>query len=1114
MITVSEIHDLVSGRKKFPPVACAWTGATVEELAPAGAVACIVNGAVVKAGSVEWRNIPPDGSALCYIVAEGAATAIGLSITALSVFGQISAGTATWVTLATAAVSAALTTAMYFFGGAAGEPSGGGGGGSSPTYGFDGIPNTIENGRPIPVVYGEHDVGGQYLMAMRQLDGSRAERIKLLLAVSEGPIEAIGNYDSAACIAAGGNANGVDRLTGADIPENIRINGLDARTLDKCEVSIRLGGDTQTPCFGFGRVVQEFEQSNYELDGVRSFEWDTRGPVNVINVLLSLPAGIYKSDKNGKIVRLEEPPEIRVRVYNQDGTTLVQTKTVTFNKKRTTPVFGQITIENLDTAKYHVVVDRTAMIPPAYTKFKLGRKYEDHCYVTSIQEQTYGAPGYAGVALIAIDIQATNQLSGRIQKIVSRIQGRTLQSSDGAAWSGTEAYSTNPAYVAADMFTHPRYGLGNKVAHADLPAAEWKDYADFCDELVDLYTGAAASVGDVVADSDNESDPVITPTITGTYNGSVSGYMKLRIESKTATTATIRRYFYPSDGSATVETNCVFSGVGPTSIAYGLSVTLDDDPAAGTTDPAFNVGDQWRFTVSAAGQQKRFEFNGVFDSAGAAWEQALRVGGMSRAMFLKAGNQILPTLLKDKPASMMFTAGNTIEKTSRVAWLNPDETPNAIRLTIKNAANNFNDAPTVAAIPGLDEGSGDLNLRDMGMIIGVTDIYQARRLAFFHLRAARAHVKTLELEAGVEAIAVQPGDVFLHQDAAPGWCHGGRVVGLSAGNIQLDQSIAFTAGKVYTYLERDLAGPSGGDNDPIDTQDFIASTTTDVLPFAPLFGGSGTGRTYIVGEKSIAEQKFLCQSVSWANGGFGRRVSGVVFEPSVFTDAAEDFDATSFIETPGALPPLATNLAVVETSTEPGVSHLTLTWDAAAGAQGYDVFWTESGDDDFQYGGYTESTTFEHDSELPSGHVLVYAVVTVMPDEQRTLVEAAPTVEHTIARVDDGTDLIDYPDSITLSTVALNVDAGNVYDLDWTDVADRDSYIVSIGTWFGRAEIQDSVTNTCSVVRPRVERRYSIRAVNTTPPPGYYAEREAYIIAAAVAHASYPTLVDGGVLIS
>lgn len=95
---------------------------------------------------------------------------------------------------------------------------------SSATYAWDGIQTNFGQGFPVPWVYGTHAVGGQVIYTdvfATTAGGTIDDRLRIILALCEGPIHAIGNTVATELDGLGGVSGGVP---GAALPSDIRVN--------------------------------------------------------------------------------------------------------------------------------------------------------------------------------------------------------------------------------------------------------------------------------------------------------------------------------------------------------------------------------------------------------------------------------------------------------------------------------------------------------------------------------------------------------------------------------------------------------------------------------------------------------------------------------------------------------------------------------------------------------------------------------------------------------------------------------------------------------------------------------------------------------------------------
>ena len=109
-------------------------------------------------------------------------------------FTWVGAGSLWWGVVKTVIIVASIVAAVYAAVSRPRKPTFGtasvGIDESSPTYGWEGIETTQEIGIPIPIIYGEHKIGGNIINAYIRSNGDK-NYLNVLLGLSEGEIEEI-----------------------------------------------------------------------------------------------------------------------------------------------------------------------------------------------------------------------------------------------------------------------------------------------------------------------------------------------------------------------------------------------------------------------------------------------------------------------------------------------------------------------------------------------------------------------------------------------------------------------------------------------------------------------------------------------------------------------------------------------------------------------------------------------------------------------------------------------------------------------------------------------------------------------------------------------------------
>lgn len=471
-VTKFRVVENLIDQQVISPWCDAGLDETVESMAPDGAVAAVVNAKLVRPSDPEWRRVPPLGARVTFAVTESKPEYL------IPVYGPY-----VWYKDLFTYVKNMFD--MFF-----NRPEAPTGPGGDNTYGFGDIQPTGANGATIPVAYGDHPVAGLIAQQYTEEGEENNQKYEATIILSHGPVDTIGDAGSGTGQA---YTSAQTDLSGSNIPGGTWINGtlVEANHYKNFTTSLRVGATTQTPMAR--RVVRQFPMSFTLKQGADAFTYQTRGVCDAIEVDILFPRGLYKTSATGKPKSLE--CEFQITVTDETAG-LEYDETITVKKKLMRPIYVTRIADRrteapnagdmLAPGRKTVTVEKLSKDRPSSKK----TNSMNEMTVISVKEIQLVPVAFNGLAVVNPKIQASEQLSGGIPSFTWFGKWRKVQTSDGSSWSGTETWSSNPAYICADILTNPNYGLGNWHSYDDLDPAEWKAWADFCDELVDLYTGS------------------------------------------------------------------------------------------------------------------------------------------------------------------------------------------------------------------------------------------------------------------------------------------------------------------------------------------------------------------------------------------------------------------------------------------------------------------------------------------------------------------------------------------------------------------------------------------------------------------------------------------------
>ena len=213
------------------------------------------------------------------------------------------------------------------------------------------------------------------------------------------------------------------------------------------------------------------------------------------------------------------------------------------------------------------------------------------------------------------------------------------------------------------------------------------------------------------------------------------------------------------------------------------------------------------------GQEKRFEFNGVYDSAKSLWDTLSMIGATYRAALYWNGTTVCCFLDTYGSVSQVFNGGNILKGTFKEVFAPWED--RATEITIR-----FEDEEK-------DYETTQLSISDLALIqtrnkvsldaFGTTRASQAWRIATYMLKKNKYIFRTISFDSFVEYLDCSLGDVIEFQHELPDWGDGGRIHSFIEANDEIWVSgLASSLGFLevgFTQNEYDawLAGGDGAE---------------------------------------------------------------------------------------------------------------------------------------------------------------------------------------------------------------------------------------------------------------------------------------------------------------
>lgn len=748
---------------------------------------------------------------------------------------------------------ASIAYTIYSYATASHAPKTGGGLNSSPTYGWDGLQMQVRQGVAVPIVYGEHLLGGNLIEAFISSVADK-NYLNLLIALSEGPISGIMKEDlSGVCATLPIKAVGTISMSGIALEDETFIidtrsyywtpsrygagmasigttaaeactnlitaisadfsnlsatqgagntviitaldGGVAGNSIDFSENSTnmtmnggghlggttagvdgdtpyilindnllsnfkgvswdyRLGTHNQTQIAEFGDVCQIYSMAGLKITDTPYVYTTVDSDVEAFELRFRIPALFASHHGNYYPVTTAATIEHKL----SGGATWINDGEFSVTASSQQPIRRSFRKDKLAAGQYDIRVTRTAA-----TYIPANPNWIEAMYLDNVTEVKYDTLTYPLTALLAVKVLATEQLSGQLPNVLTRIRGREVLNLD----TSVIAWTSNPIYCVNNLMVNSRYGTGDYITQSNVNNDQLILMADHCDEIVgsgsrdcDLCDGVFDAIN---ATSLTDNDHTFVAADVGKYISVISLadstlYANLLITSILATTATGAAGWKLSDGSAA-----------------GL--------------PAI-AGNKWEWG------EKRYQLDLVIDSQNPAFDTINQVCGSFRASPIWSKDAIQLLIDKKTSPSYIFTMGNVIDGSFRHTFQSEKSKPNSIQVDYADKLKKFQKETVDVIDYTAITGGTPIRSRRMSLL-GASRQSQIYREGRYHLYAPKYQDEQVIFKGGIDAIHMLPGDVTKLQHDVFQWGYGGRVVSATTTAVTLDQDITFGDG---TYV--------------------------------------------------------------------------------------------------------------------------------------------------------------------------------------------------------------------------------------------------------------------------------------------------------------------------
>jgi len=508
---------------------------------------------------------------------------------------------------------------------------------------------------------------------------------------------------------------------------------------------------------------------------------------------------------------------------------------------------------------------------------------------TTFQSVTVGVDEafvYPEVALLGLEIPAQADASGGTPEFLIPVEGKLVRVRTGGTTTEpvfSTVFSRNPWWIALDHYLNPR-ALGEFHDQADFDFDNVQEVADYADVNVTDGTAALEPQGSFaynLADSTWEAVFLAEDFPDSWFSGKTVEVNGLGSALEAAG--------WPGDGSEVSIVKISDTTVSQTTPAKNVEFSWPEGlafPPSGTATPSATPGSSFQTKAP------RHRCDIVFDRAdGNAWDALQKIVRAGRGAAISLGSKVRFRAQRPEVPVHVFSEANILEGSLTISGISPEDEFNTAVAEILNETVDWEREPVQRQSDELRDASDFVRVRRKTFRLeGVTSASQAARELDVLLESNAKLRVTISFDAWLDAIDLEPGDVFYFANRLPAWDYGGRLQQDSASEseVRIDLDVTLESGKTYRVAARSAEGlvseavvSSGAGS--YSAGDPISLATS--LDFEPK-----KGDLYVLGEETTTTRLFRITRIGLADQ-FVRRIFAVAYDEDVFEIKPNDVAA-------------------------------------------------------------------------------------------------------------------------------------------------------------------------------------------------------------------------------
>ncbi len=555
---------------------------------------------------------------------------------------------------------------------------------------------------------------------------------------------------------------------------------------------------------------------------------------------------------------------------------------------------------------------------------------QDQAEWRTLQLIGYDEFEYPGVALLAVKMRASDQLSGGMPQITVPVKGAKAPVWDGEdplnPLSGvTFEWTQNPAWCHVLAATDLKLGMGDNWTLDDIDWAEHLEAAEYADELLDAGE-PTADVYDPPGGSLHALEVQSAATASGLYPEFATGRIIVSVDSDdwqeswpggfdVAVAEADAQWFYALTGAGigitgsptwlnNVEDEPLavglveFLSVGSGKQRFEISLHTPTDPG---TDATYNPT---AGTVSVRRYERRYELDYVADRIDfPGWEGLRSITKTMRGEPVKKGGVL--SIFHDAPRDRdnLIGMGNTVAQTFATIYSGISDRPNVIEAEFLDRQKNHERVQIVLEHPNVVDPTQFINRRvTQENMEGVTRRSQVMRQLRYKLNYFNLARRMYEATGGPDMLSLQPGSrVGVSHDVTQ-WGYSGRIREDSAdgGEVYLDRPVTLVTGQTYEVQVYD-SGTGDLETRTVDSGPGTYSPGTPLSVSSDFSFVPKADAKYAFGKTGKSVMDFAIMEMDLDAETLTRSLRGIQYSEAVYADEwAELPDPISDLTAPSA----------------------------------------------------------------------------------------------------------------------------------------------------------------------------------------------------------------------